>query len=132
MAFKPASGLLSLALLLAAVCTAQAHATAVATVAQRAPRVVTLTSAGKTIILRPGSLALLRLNHQRFRWSAPHADGVALKIEAIDYERDPGFDEWKITTRTPGRARISVTGKACNGCSGPDRVFRFTIVVSRS
>jgi len=126
--FKRVCALLVLGAFFVAASITPVHAAAGAT----APRVVTLASAGRTITMHPGSLALLRLNHERWRWSTPSARGVGLKIEAIDYERDPGFDEWKITTRAPGRARVTVTGTPCNRCSISKRIFRVTIVVSRN
>src|SRR4051812_22986313 len=126
MVIKPTFALLSGASVIAVVWVTQAQAPAVV----NTPRVVTLASAGKTITLRPGSLALLRLDNRRWAWSAPHARGVAVTIEAVDYERDPGFDEWKIRTATPGRVSVAVRGSGCNGCSNPHRVVRFTIVVS--
>jgi hypothetical protein len=50
---------------------------------------------------------------------APRVQGTALRLEPIDYERDPGFDEWKIKTRKAGRATIAVSGKACTTCMVP-------------
>ena len=93
------------------------------------PRVVTQARSGSTIVLRRGSIALLRLRHDRWNWSAPRLRGTAVTLEPIEYERDPGFDEWKIRALDGGRAKIAVHGDACDGCAARDRLFVLSVLV---
>jgi hypothetical protein len=93
------------------------------------PRIVRLTDSGQTIGLRVGSPAIIRLDHRCWRWSVSQISGRAATLEAIDYERDPGYDEWKIRPRLPGRTRISMKGNASGSCTARDRLFQLTVVV---
>ena len=93
------------------------------------PRVVTQAQSGSTIVLQRGSIALLRLGHRRWDWAAPRLRGSAVTLEQIEYERDPGFDEWKIRAVSSGRARVTVHGDACDGCAARDRLFLLTVLV---
>ena len=95
------------------------------------PLVITERDSGKRIVLsRPGP-AFLRLSN-RWLWSKPRVRGTAVRLTRVDYKRDPGYKEWEIERRAPGRAIVTSDGAPnCRGCDRPDRDFRVTLVVRR-
>jgi predicted secreted protein len=92
----------------------------------RAP--ITQAASGKTIRLAKGESATLRLAN-RWDWSEPRVSTAAVELTPVEYFVDPGFREWTIDARKPGRATIRSRGTPkCSGCS--TRRFSLTVVVT--
>lgn len=97
-----------------------------------APRlVVTERDSGHTLKLKRTRSAVLRLGH-RWIWTRPRVRGRALVLEPVDYESDPGFEEWKIRRRGAGTATITAYGRPnCTGCARRARSFRVKLKLAR-
>jgi hypothetical protein len=80
---------------------------------------------GKTFTLRRGHELRLRLT-VRYSWTKPQVRGRSIGLTPVDYIRDPGFQEWTITTHALGTSRVTSVG-TCSACA--PRRFRITIVV---
>jgi len=90
---------------------------------------ITQAASGKTFHLTKGATATLRLSH-RWQWSDPVASSKAIDLTPVSYYVDPGFSEWTIDARKPGRVTIHATGTPnCATCELPTRRFRVTLVV---
>jgi len=90
---------------------------------------LTQASSGKTVHLAKGESARLRLSN-RWRWSEPHVSSAQVDLTPVEYFVDPGFREWTIDARKPGRATIRSLGRpSCTACASPTRRFVLTIVV---
>jgi predicted secreted protein len=110
-------------LVLAAVLAASAAASS------RSP--LTQASSGRTIHLRKGADARLRLSN-RWRWTEPAASTRAVELTPVEYLVDPGFREWTIQAHRKGRATIRAVGKPnSTGGARTTRHFDVTIVVGQ-
>jgi predicted secreted protein len=87
--------------------------------------VLTVRDSGKTFKLRRGHELTLRLT-ERYAWTSPQVRGSSIRLTPVEYIRDPGFQEWRITAAAAGTARVSAVG-TCPSC--PTRRFRVVIVV---
>ncbi len=117
---------LALALLLAAT---GAGAAAAAPSATPAPQAVTLQHHGRAFELGVGRSVSVRLPSRRRLWSQPRAAGPGkVAISPVNYFRDPGFVEWRVTARAPGRVTLSSLGR-CAECTPRVRGFRVTLVL---
>ncbi len=61
---------------------------------------------GKTFTLRRGHELTLRLTDS-YSWSKPQVRGRSIGLIPVDYIRDPGFQEWTITTHALGTSRVT-------------------------
>jgi hypothetical protein len=91
-----------------------------------AARPLTYADSGKTVRVARGSTLALRLGAQRV-WNGPRLTTHAIELTPVLYFRYPGFQEWTITARKPGKATITATGRKPNK---PARHFRLTVVVT--
>jgi hypothetical protein len=85
-------------------------------------RVLTLRDSGRTITMRRGEEATLRLP-SRWVWETPHETGHAVDLSNIDSFRDTGFTEWGLAASRPGSWTFRTVGRP-----GAKR-FRITIRV---
>jgi predicted secreted protein len=95
--------------------------------------VITERDSGKTFGVRQGRALTLRLS-ERYRWAGPTVRGAAIRLVAVNYIRDPGYQEWTIRGSAEGTARVSAVGyKRVRGYCDPGRArrgsFRVTILV---
>jgi predicted secreted protein len=98
-----------------------------AAAASRPP--LTQASSGKTIHLRKGAGATLRLSN-RWLWSEPSASTKAVRLTPVEYFVDPGFREWTIHAHRKGRATIRAVGRPTSpNNTGATRRFHVMIVV---
>jgi len=111
----------ALVLALALVVTAPAAA---------APRVlITPAQTGKTLRLANGGGATLRLSG-RWSWTQPRVSSAAVELTPVAFFRDPGYSEWVVHARAPGRATIRALGTpSCVRCGLGTKTLRVTIVV---
>jgi hypothetical protein len=95
-----------------------------------APRSITLLHHGRTFELGAGRSVSLRLPNARRFWSTPRRGGGSgtVSIHPVNYVRDPGFVEWRLTAKAPGRLTLTSFGR-CNDCTPTARRFRVTLVV---
>jgi hypothetical protein len=95
-----------------------------------APRAITLLHHGRTFELGAGRSISLRLPNARRFWSTPRRGGGSgtVSIHPVNYIRDPGFVEWSLTAKAPGRLTLTSFGR-CNDCTPTVRRFRVTLVV---
>jgi hypothetical protein len=63
-------------------------------------RAITLADSGRTISMRPGESAVLRLP-DRWVW-AETTEGSAVDLSVISSLRDTGFSEWSLVAARPG------------------------------
>jgi len=101
--------------------------------ATRAPKVVTLRDSGARLILQRGARVQLRLT-ERYRWHGPRIRGKAVRLQPIEYVRDPGYLAWTVTARARGRAVVTASGygfgtRECGPGLCAARLFRVTFVV---
>ena len=102
--------------------------------AAKAPKVVTLRNNGDRLTLRKGSHVQLHLT-ERYRWGAPRARGRAVRLDRINFLRDPGYLAWSVTARARGKTVVTAVGYGKSmqrGCDpGPcsPHLFRVTFVV---
>jgi hypothetical protein len=96
-----------------------------------APRAITLVHHGRSFELGAERSISLRLPNARRFWSTPRVGGGAgrVSIHPVDYIRDPGFVEWRLTAKAPGRLTLTSFGR-CNDCRPIVRRFRVTLVVA--
>src|SRR3954452_17604275 len=80
---------------------------------------------GRTIQMQRGAERTLRLGVQRV-WNRPRVSSGAVQLTPVLYYRYPGFQEWTIAARAPGKATLTVVGRKPNEAT---RRFRLTIVV---
>ena len=90
-----------------------------------AARPVTYADSGKTMRVAPGSTLTLRLGAQRV-WNQPRLSSNAIELTPVLFFRYPGFQEWTVTARRPGKTAITAVGRKENK---PTRHFRLVIVV---
>lgn len=104
-----------------------AAAAALALVTASSP--ITQARAGRTFhVGRHGALTL-RLS-ERWLWTEPRVSTAAVELTPVEYFRDPGFREWRVVARAPGRATIRSRGTpACSGCGDSPRSFAVMVVV---
>ena len=107
-----------------------ALALVVAAPAAAAPRVlITPAQTGKTLRLANGGSATLRLSG-RWSWTQPRVSSAAVELTPVAFFRDPGYSEWVVHARAPGRATIRALGTpSCVRCGLGTRTLRVTIVV---
>jgi len=95
----------------------------------RGPLVLTERDSGKRVFLPRHRPTFVRLSN-RWLWSNPRLTGRAVRLTPVDYRADPGYVEWKVEKRQPGKARATSRGTPnCRSCDRPTRTFRVTIVV---
>jgi hypothetical protein len=101
-----------------------------AAAAAPAPRAITLAHHGKSFELGEGRSISLRLPNARRFWSTPRVGGGTgtVSIHPVNYIRDPGFVEWRLTAKAPGRLTLTSFGR-CHDCTPRVRRFRVTLVV---
>ena len=85
------------------------------------PVAISERDSGKRFTIHRGAEGTLRLSHD-WRWTDPRVVGRAVRLTAVEYFVDPGFDEWTIEAVRRGRAVITARGT-------PARRFTVTIVV---
>ena len=73
-------------------------------------RVITLADSGRTVTLRRGEQAVLRLP-SRWVWGVPATTGRAVELSNISSFRDTGFTEWGLDAARPGRWTFRTTGR---------------------
>ena len=88
-------------------------------------RPLTYADNGETVRVARGSPLTLRLGAQRV-WKQPRLSSNAIELTPVLYFRYPGFQEWTITPRRPGKTAITAVGRKEHN---PTRYFRLTIVV---
>jgi hypothetical protein len=116
---------LAVALAAAAVVTTGAAPTG----APPAPRAIKLAHHGKTFELAVGRAVSVRLPSRERIWSKPRGSGTgAVALNAVNYYTDPGFVEWNVLARRPGRVTLTSLGR-CSECTPRLRRFRVTLVV---
>jgi predicted secreted protein len=111
-------------------CTALAVGCVTSVAASSAVRPpITQAASGKTVRLAKGENAVLRLSN-RWHWSEPRLSSAAVELTPVEYFIDPGFREWTIEARKPGRATIRSLGRPrCSACALATRRFVLTLVV---
>jgi hypothetical protein len=116
--------------MIALVTVAAAAAAEGASVTTPAPRAITLLHQGGTFELGARRSISLRLPNARRFWSTPRRGGGSgtVSIHPVNYVRDPGFVEWRLTAKAPGRLTLTSFGR-CNGCTPLVRRFRVRLVV---
>src|SRR5712692_5114061 len=92
--------------------------------------IITETDTGKTFNLVTSSRAVLRLSN-RFVWTPPRVDGVAVRLTPVNYFSDPGYQEWEISVIGAGRATITSSGtpNCVPGSTCPEGGVQFAIVL---
>jgi len=99
------------------------------------PQLIVITEAdsGKTFNLVTSSRVVLRLSN-RFVWTVPRVDGVAVRLTPVSYFRDPGYQEWEISVIGVGRATITSSGtpNCVPGSTCPEGGVQFEIVLTVS
>jgi hypothetical protein len=104
-----------------------AAAAALALVTAASP--ITQARSGRTFHVAPNGSLTLRLS-ERWLWTEPRVSSAAVVLTPVEYFRDPGFREWRVVARAPGRATIHARGTpACGGCGDSARRFAVTVVV---
>jgi hypothetical protein len=94
-----------------------------------APRAIKLVHHGRTFELAAGRAVSLRLPNAQRTWSKPRGAGTgAVAINAVNYYTDPGFVEWNVAARRPGRVTLTSLGR-CAECAPSVRRFRVTLVI---
>jgi hypothetical protein len=88
----------------------------------RPERALSLRDSGRTITMRRGEQAVLRLP-SRWVWETPHETGHAIDLSNIDSYRDTGFTEWGLAASRRGSWTFRTVGRP-----GSKR-FRITIRV---
>ena len=73
-------------------------------------RVLTLADSGRTVTLRRGEQATLRLP-SRWVWGVPATTGRAVELSDISSFRDTGFTEWGLEGARPGTWTFRTTGQ---------------------
>jgi hypothetical protein len=81
-----------------------------ATAQAQPQRVLTLADSGRTVTLRRGEEAVLRLP-SRWVWAAPHTVGNAVQLSDISSFRDTGSTEWGLAAARAGTWTFRTTGK---------------------
>jgi hypothetical protein len=71
---------------------------------------LTQASSGKTVHLRKGGSATLRLS-SRWHWTEPLSNTKAVELTPVEYLVDPGFREWTIQAQRKGHATIRAVGE---------------------
>jgi hypothetical protein len=94
-----------------------------------APRAIKLAHHGKTFELAVGRAVSVRLSNRERNWSKPRVTGTgAVGVNAVYYYTDPGFVEWNVAARRPGRVTLTSLGR-CAKCTPSVRRFRVTLVI---
>src|SRR5262245_3860209 len=95
--------------------------------------VLTEVDSGRTVQLRVGDEAVLRLSSQN-TWAEPQVNGGAVRVTRVDAVRDSGFREWRIEAVTAGTATVRSFGRPpCTPgqiCPALVVAFSVTIVVA--
>ena len=73
-------------------------------------RSITMADSGRTLTLRRGEQAVLRLP-SRWVWAAPATTGRAVELSDISSFRDTGFTEWGIDAARAGTWTFATTGQ---------------------
>jgi hypothetical protein len=89
-------------------------------------RPITQADSGRTFRVAGGGTLTLRLSG-RWAWRDPHTSSRAVRLTPVEYFVDPGFREWQIEARAPGRAVVSTLGTTEGGLL---RRFRVVILVT--
>ena len=69
---------------------------------------------GRTVTLRVGESALLRL-HPPVQWDEPSFSGPHVQASQVNYFDDPGFLEWELRAVSPGSVVVSSAGRRSDG-----------------
>jgi predicted secreted protein len=78
-------------------------------------RAITMADSGKTVTLRRGEQAVLRLP-SRWVWAEPATTGRAVELSDISSFRDTGFTEWGLDAAKPGTWTFRTTGQPGSKC----------------
>ena len=89
-------------------------------------RPITQADSGRTFRVADGGMLTLRLSG-RWTWREPRTSSRVVGLSPVEYFVDPGFREWQIEARAPGRAIVSAVGTTQAGAL---RRFRITILVT--
>jgi hypothetical protein len=73
-------------------------------------RALSLRDSGRTITMRRGEQATLRLP-SRWVWETPHETGHAIDLSNIDSYRDTGFTEWGLAASRRGSWTFRTVGR---------------------
>jgi hypothetical protein len=73
-------------------------------------RAITMADSGKTVTLRRGEQAVLRLP-SRWIWAVPATTGRAVELSDISSFRDTGATEWGLDATRPGTWTFRTTGQ---------------------
>jgi predicted secreted protein len=73
-------------------------------------RAITLADSGRTVTLRRGEQAVLRLP-SRWVWAVPATTGRAVELSDISSLRDTGYTEWGLDAARTGTWTFRTTGQ---------------------